>query len=370
MPTPVPTSAEASSEKGRADAPGFMDELRDALSPRAILLVVAVLAVQLGFVLSYIGAFHAPSPHRIPVAVVASDNVAAQIVKQLDGLDGNPVKAAAVADEATARTRIKDRTVDAAFLFNATGTTDKLLVASAGGPSVSLTATQIAQKIEAAQKRTVDVVDILPPANGDGRGMSSFYLVVGWMVGGYLAAAILGTAGGARPANHRRALIRLGSLAVYAIASGLGGAVIVGPALGALPGHFTAVWSIGALVVFAAAATTTALQILFGVLGIGVAILLFVVLGNPSAGGAYPSSLLPPFWRAIGQALPPGAGTTMVRNTVYFSGNATTGPLLVLTTYALVGVVISLTGAGIRRGSSASTQGEVAEPSALLIVSE
>ncbi|MDH6622632.1 hypothetical protein M2271_000419 [Streptomyces sp. LBL] len=101
-------------------------------------------------------------------------------------------------------------------------------------------------------------------------------------------------------------------------------------------------------------------------LGIGVTILLFVVLGNPSAGGAYPASLLPPFWRAIGQALPPGAGTTTVRNTVYFSGNATTGPLLVLTAYAVVGVVISLIGAGIRRGGPAAPtpQGQAAKLSA------
>jgi hypothetical protein len=46
------------------EVPGFTAELRDALTPRALLLV-AVLGLQLGFILSYLGAFHSPSPHQV-----------------------------------------------------------------------------------------------------------------------------------------------------------------------------------------------------------------------------------------------------------------------------------------------------------------
>jgi hypothetical protein len=53
-------------------------------------------------------------------------------------------------------------------------------------------------------------------------------------------------------------------------------------------------WWLGALLVFAAAAVTMAFQVLFGILGIGIAILVFVILGNPSAGEPYQSALLPP----------------------------------------------------------------------------
>jgi uncharacterized phage infection (PIP) family protein YhgE len=116
--------------------------------------------------------------------------------------------------------------------------------------------------------------------------------------------------------------------------------------LGALTGHFWQLSGIGTLVVFAAGASTVALQCLLGVvgIGIGIAILVFVVLGNPSAGGAYPNALLPPFWRGIGPWLPPGAGTTAVRNTVYFyfSGHHVTGPLWVLGTCAGAGALVAL----------------------------
>ncbi|MFT7835886.1 DUF3533 domain-containing protein [Saccharothrix sp. BKS2] len=327
----------------------FADELRDALDLRAVLLILGVLALQLGFVLSYIGAFHAPTPHRIPVAVVAPAPVADQLVQRLDALDGEPLRARTADSEDRARALILDRTVDAAIVVDTGGTTDTLLVASASGPAVSSTAAQIAQQVETAQNRQVTVEDILPPAAGDGRGLSSFYLALGWIVGGYLAAAIIGLAGGALPVNLHRTLIRLGALALYAVASGLGGALIAGPVLDALPGHHLRLWAIGALVVFAAAAATVAFQVLLGVVGIGVTILAFVVLGNPSAGGAYPTPLLPAFWRAIGPWLPPGAATTAIRNTVYFSGHATAGPLWTLSAYALGGIALAVVATLARR---------------------
>ncbi|MDH6522307.1 DUF3533 domain-containing protein [Streptomyces sp. SAI-090] len=351
-------------DAGQADVPaasrGFGAELRDSLSLRAVLLVTGVLLLQLGFIGSYIHAFHSPTPSRIPIAVAAPAAVSQRAVTALNALDGRPLDARAADDAAAARQQVLDRTVDAALVVDPAGTTDTLMVASAGGPAVSQAVTTVAEKTEAAQQRRLKVVDIRPPAANDSRSLSSFYLVIGWMVGGYLAAAILGIAAGARPANLHRTTIRLGTLAVYAAVSGLGGALIADPWLDALPGHFAALWGIGALVVFASAAATMALQVLFGIAGIGAAIGLFVVLGNPSAGGPYPGPLLPSFWRAIGQLLPPGAGTTAVRNTMYFSGNATTGALLTLAAYAVAGILVSLAATGLRRAARRAPRAQAA----------
>ena len=99
-------------------------------------------------------------------------------------------------------------------------------------------------------------------------------------------ASLLGVSAGARPATPRRAYFRLVAVVPYAIISGFGGAFIVDQVLGALTGHFMALWGLGALLVAAAAAVTMAFQVMFGVVGIGIAVLVFVILGNPSAGGA------------------------------------------------------------------------------------
>jgi hypothetical protein len=99
-----------------------------------------------------------------------------------------------------------------------------------------------------------------------------------------------------------------------------------------------------------------ALQCWFDVVGIGLAVLLFVVLGNPSAGGVYPPPLLPPFWRAIGSWLPNGAGTSAARSIAYFDATNLTGPLLVLSAWAVLGFAGVLVAVLIKpRGGRATT---------------
>ena len=150
-------------------------------------------------------------------------------------------------------------------------------------------------------------------------------------------------------------MIRLLAMAVVGIVGGLGGALIVGPVLDALPGSLAAYWGLGALIVFAVGAATLAFQGVFGLAGIGLVILLVVILGNPSAGGALPPPLLPPFWKAIGPALPPGAGTWAARSIAYFEGNDMTGSLLVLSAWAVGGVVVTLLASVLRTRRAQST---------------
>lgn len=337
---------------------GFLAEIKDAVTTRAALLVLGVLALQLAFVTSYIGAFHHPKPSEIPIAVAApAAPVAEQSAQRLAALPGTPLDPRTAEDEAAAIRMIENRDVDGALIVDPAGRTDRLLVASGGGASLSQALEEIVGAAEKAQGRAVQVTDVAPADRGDSRGLSSFYLVVGWCVGGYLCAAILAISAGARPANSARAVIRLGALLVYAIAAGLLGAVIAGPVLDALPGSLVALWGLGALVVFAVGAITLAFQGLAGVVGIGLAILLVVVFGNPSAGGAYPYPLLPPFWKAIGPALPPGAGTYAARSIAYFKGNGTTGPMLVLAAWAVAGSAITIACALFRGGRPGAAVG-------------
>ncbi|MFD7503090.1 DUF3533 domain-containing protein [Streptomyces sp. NPDC059850] len=327
---------------------GWWARLRGAVPARVAAMLVGALLLQLGFVLSYVGAFHHPEPHRIPIAVAAPERVAPDAVRKLNGMPGQPLKATAT-DEATARERLRTGEISGALIVKPGSRTDTLLTAGAGGASTATALETVIAKAEKAQGRTASVVDAFPAQAGDARGLSSFYLVVGWTVGGYLFAALLGMSLGARPATARGAGRRLLAAVPYAVLSGLGGAAIVGPLLGALNGHFLALSAIGALVVFGAAAMTIAFQVLFGVLGIGVTILLFVVLGNPSAGGAYGPELLPPFWRALSPALPNGAATHAVRHIMYFSGHGIAANLAVLAAYALGGTLVSVLGVTLIR---------------------
>ncbi|GGM01884.1 membrane protein [Streptomyces fumigatiscleroticus] len=335
----------------RADTPrgSFLTEVKDAVTPRATLLVIGVVALQLLFIASYVGALHDPEPKDVPFGVVAPTGAAEQAVaRRLERLPGSPLDPRAVTDETTARKQIMDRDIDGALLVHPSGTTDTLLVASGGGTVLATTLETLTTTLEKSEGRALRTVDVAPASGRDFDGLSSFYLVVGWCVGGYLCASILAISAGARPAGPRRAAIRLIVMALVSIVGGLGGAVIIGPVLGALPGSVAGLWGLGALITFAVGAATLALQGLFGVVGIGLAILLVVIAGNPSAGGAFPLPMLPPFWKAIGPALPPGAGTWAARSIAYFRTNALTGALLVLSAWAVAGVVVTLLAAALR----------------------
>jgi hypothetical protein len=295
-------------------------------------------------------------PRRVPMAVVAPAQLSAQVVGQLNAIPGRPVAATGVASEAVAREQLRTAATGGVLVVSPTGTTDTLLVAGAGGSAKATALEQVISQTEAAQHRSVTVSDAVPVQSGDARGLTGFYLVVGWIVGGYLVAALLGVAKGARPETARRAVLRLMAVVPYAILSGLGGVLVVDSILGALRGHFVALWWLGALLVVSAATVTMAFQVMFGVLGIGLTVLVFVVLGNPSAGGAYPPELLPPFWRALSGAIPNGAGTAAVRKIVYFGAHGIAGNVLVVAVYAVAGAAAALVVAALRerRGPAAT----------------
>ncbi|MFF0502350.1 DUF3533 domain-containing protein [Streptomyces fimicarius] len=320
----------------------FVDEVKTAVTPRAALLVIGVVALQLLFIASYVGALHKPKATDVAFGVVAPRQMSQQLVDQLDGLPGGPLDPRAVSSAAEARKQIMNRDIDGALIVAAEGRTDTLLVASGGGTALVTALERILTGVEDSEGRAVRTVDVAPASGEDFNGLSSFYLVVGWCVGGYLCASILAISAGAKPANRQRAVIRTGTMALYSVVGGIGGALVIGPVLGALPGSFWGLAGLGALVVFAVGMTTLALQALTGIVGIGLAVLIIVIAGNPSAGGAFPLPMLPDFWRAIGPALPPGAGTWTARSIAYFRGNAVTGPLLVLSAWAVVGTALTL----------------------------
>ncbi|MFG2435809.1 ABC transporter permease [Streptomyces sp. NPDC048508] len=322
--------------------------MRDAITLRAVMIMAGVLLLQLAFALSYMGALHNPRPHKIALDVVAPAVVSPGLVERINALPNEPLNATAVSDKAQAEKRLLDRSSSAALVVRPAARADILMIASAGGPSVADATEQIVQKIEKAQLRAVQVEDIRPPAKGDGNGVSSFYLVLSWTIGGYLAASALNMAAGSKRPSLKRTSVRLAAMVPYAVVSGIGGAIIVGPVLHSLPGAFWDLVGLGVLIVLAGATVGVALQSLAGTVGLGLTILTFTVLGNPSSGGIYPAALLPPFWAAIGQALPPGAGTTAVRNTVYFDGHDTAGAVWILIAWVFGGVLVAVVSALLR----------------------
>src|ERR671935_1570658 len=135
-----------------------------APTPKAVALVlVPALVLLLAFAFSYVGAFHDPTPHRMPVAIVGPPAVAAQ----LDRLPGDPLDARQATSRSDALSQIDDRKVYGAY----EAATNRLFVASAANRPAAIALEATFNRIAAAQRApAVRVTDVkpLPPKDSNG----------------------------------------------------------------------------------------------------------------------------------------------------------------------------------------------------------
>jgi hypothetical protein len=306
-----------------------------APTPRAVSLAfLPALVLMLAFAFSYVGAFHEPTPHHVPVAVVGPPAVAAQ----LDGLPGDPLDARQVSSRREALSQIDDREVYGAYETAA----NRLLVASAANRATAVALERTFDRVAAAQRRpAVRVTDVKPLPAKDPNGTAAFYVVIAWVFGGYLGSTLIGLVGNPRSHSRRRALGRIAAFAGFGVVTGVLSVVMLRACFGVFSGHVVAMSAIGALTIFASGAATGGIQAAAGPAGTAVVILLFVILGNAASGGPFARPLLPGLWRTLGGVLPPGASVDLARSALYFDGARIAGPILVLAGWAAFGAVLA-----------------------------
>jgi len=307
-----------------------------APTPKAVALVLLpALVLMLTFAFFYVGAFHEPTPHHVPLAVVGPPTVAAQ----LNRLPGQPLDARQAPSRADALSQINDRKVYGAY----EAATNRLFVASAANRATAVALEAVFDRVAAAQNRPpARVTDVKPLPLSDPNGTAAFYAVIAWVFGGYIGATLIGLIGSPRSTSRRRAAARVGALAGFAIVAAVLSVVMLRVCFDTFSGHVVAMCAIGALTVFAGGAATAGIQAAAGPAGTGLVILVFVILGNSASGGPFARPLLPGLWRTIGGVLPPGASVDLARSALFFDGARIVGPILVLVVWAALGTALAL----------------------------
>jgi hypothetical protein len=307
-----------------------------APTPKAVTLVLLPATVlMLAFAFFYVGAFHDPTPHHVPVAVIGPPAVAAQ----LNRLPGDPLDARQVASRSGAISQINDREVYGAY----EPATNHLFVASAANRATAVALEETFARISAVQRRPAPLVtDVKPLPPKDPNGTAAFYAVIAWMFGGYIAATLIGLIGAPRSTSRQRAAARIAALAGFAIVGGILSVIMLRASFDVFSGHVVALCAIAALTIFASGAATAGIQAAAGPAGTGLIILVFVILGNSASGGPFARPLLPGLWRTIGGVLPPGASVDLARSALFFNGARILGPILVLAGWAVLGTLLAL----------------------------
>lgn len=212
------------------------------------------------------------------------------------------------------------------------------LAAAAQGkatPPTSGTTTPTAQK--PATVPTVVVTDVVPLSADDSRGtglaVAGLPLAMGGMVGGILISLLVSGA-----------WRRLAAVVSYGVLGGLGLAGILQGWFHTLQGDYWANAAAIGLGIAATAAIITGTSALIGRAGIAVGAVLTMFIGNPLSSLTQPKEFLPAPWGDVGQWFVPGASGTLLRDLSYFPDAATAFPWLVLAGWAVLGVLLIVTG--------------------------
>jgi hypothetical protein len=309
------------------------------MSVKSIAIVVGLIVAQVLLAVLLLGIFHSPKPHELPVAVAGAGPMAEGLVKQLDASPALDVRL--VPTGAAARKLIDERKIYGAYAPRAkTGT---VIVASAASPVVAGVLPQIFTPIDVKRKATTAVTDAKPLPPDDSGGASGYFLTLIAIIGAVLIGWMLELLVPSIRRGWAPTLIRLVTIAVFSVLSGLAMALYA-KSLGAFEDNVLDVTVALALTIFGVSTVQCGYtSVLGGTFGLAFGLLVFVLLGVlVTSGGSTAPEFLPDFWRTIGGLLPPRASMELIRDQAYFGGNATGTPMLVLWIYVALGSVSML----------------------------
>jgi hypothetical protein len=276
---------------------------------------------------------HAPTPHHVPLGFVGADSTRAALTRQA----GNALDIRAYGSREAAVKGIGRMDVYGALIVDDAGV--ELLKSTAASPQVAATLTGLVAKAFAGTgtPKTTEVT-ALPSGDSGGGSLGALLQVI--ILGGTIGALGLGRLVPRYRANWARGELPLLFLTLYALCLGAGVAGLarafgVGTDL-----NFGKLLLCLALINVAVTASISAMVSLVGSAGAGLGAVLYFLLGAPISGAATALPLMPPFWRHFGQALPPGAGGTLLRRVLYFPEAPLGTPILTLSLYAGVGALV------------------------------
>ncbi len=293
---------------------------------RVLIALAIAAAMQCLFTVNYISSAHEPVATDMPFGATGPSPLLAATQQNLS------LKVTQYPNEQAAKDAI-DRAEIYGVLIPGQSSNTLLVV-----PTLSDVAPlDLAANFEVAAKKIgqpLSVQQYAPHAlaKKDPFGLVESLMLVPLLVGGYMSSTMLRTVTGS--ATGRR---RLTALLGFSVLAGLAVNLIVGPWLQGYPlEKFWIVWPILSLIVAVVALVAAVLQKLLGAAGTLVTVIVVMLFGNPSSGGANGVPYLPAFWRDIGPFLPPRNAYILLRNTIYFDGHGTTQALVVLLVYLTI----------------------------------
>ncbi|MFT3662937.1 MAG: ABC transporter permease [Gordonia sp. (in: high G+C Gram-positive bacteria)] len=301
-----------------------MSEALSTVPVRKVAAVIAGIAIAIPLILlMFIGPASRGAPHDLPLGIAGPAPAVAQVEKALDERQPGAFDVQRYDTRADLERATADREVYGGLVV---GPESATVIATGASPAVAGTLTQIGAQIAAqaaarqapaapgaapAPAAAPTVIDVAPPSDSDPRG-AGFGSVVMPL---FMAGAALGIALTMLLRRAKWIAVAVPVAAAVVAATCVGAAM----AVGVLSGGFWPQWFAMFAGIAAIGAVIAGLVSLVGMAGMGIAALLFMLIGMPLAGIAAPPEYLPGVWGHLGQWLPLGAGGTALRGAAFFA---------------------------------------------------
>ena len=317
--------------------------------------LVAPLAAGLLVLLALLGligtAIRDPRPHDVPVGLVGPPQALQPMTDALGQKLPGAFKFTTYDSEDAARAALDRRDVDGVVVVGGP-TSSSIIVAGAAGDTSATLIESVFGAALSAQGPQVPVEVVHPFAPGDAHGLILFFLVLATLVSTLVVQAAL-----LARARSAPAAAWLGVNSVWAVLAGAAG---VAAATWVAGGYDTAalvpMGALVALTAIAAGAFVAGFTRLLGPAGLGLSALVMILLDLISSGGPAGSTILPDVYRWMSPWMPAGELDSAMRGTLYFGGEGVAFPVLVISAWLVVGLVLVIISGFVRR--------PVAEPAA------
>jgi hypothetical protein len=275
-------------------------------------------------------AFHAPQPHRVPIAVVGSTSQVEVLGERLHAVSSGGFTVEQLPTKAAAIVAVRDRYVAAAYL--AAPSSPSVYVARAASAIrasyLQGVFTQIAGEAGAPPPQLVDVVPLRPGDSGNG---TFFFVFPMLMVGVITVLVLLQRASGWSTERRMLAVAAMGAVGAVT-------AYITVVSLNVLPDK-------PLLLLYAFFLSQVFGQLLLGAAHLlkqfflPVSLTFALVLSVPSAGGTVPPDLLPTWLRYLSNVLPLSQGVKITRSVAYFGAADILAPTMILVAWAIAALI-------------------------------
>ncbi len=273
--------------------------------------IVPPILMGLIMALAYLGGFHKPDPHGIPVAVVGNAATAGPIAARIQSATGDMLDVRTVPSREAATDELSSLHLAGAFVPSRSHPT--LLAASAAAPSTAQAVQEVFTKVAAAQDKPLTVSDVAPLTSEDPLGQNAFFFLVTLSVASYATAIAIGAAGATRRFRERLGLL-VAAAAVIATAQ-LAVAMVL---YDMFAGHGGPVWALSFLYCLIVLGIGVGLHTLVGRFSTLLFSAVFVGLNFTSSGGVLAAEMQPGFFGWLHAFWIGGGFLDVMRHIVYF----------------------------------------------------